>query len=147
MTCARCGTNPGTRPVCAQDWCEPCWFAFREPIIARIIIDTPSVLVRVGLDRPEHGPGMVDVECQSCGATMVAVPGETCAYCAGAWERMARWQAEKLLRAELPEADDARFLASAQAWLDRLAVGVEAGIITETQARAAWERRVIRVAA
>ena len=147
MSCARCGVQPGTVHVCAQDWCEACWFAFREPIITRVIIDVPSVLVRVGIDRPEHGPGMVDVECNACGATMVGIPGESCAYCLGAWERMARWQAEKLLRPELPDPDDARFPQSAGAWLERLTVALRAGIITETQLRAAWERRVVAVAA
>ncbi len=147
MTCARCGVNPGSRPVAAQDWCEPCWLTFRDDVTRRVITETPSTLVQRGVLRPDHGAGMAEVECLSCAATLVAVPLDPCPYCEVAWERMVQWQAEKLLRPQLPDPDDVRFLASAQAWLDRMAVGVSAGIITEAQARSAWERNVIRVAA
>ena len=149
MTCAWCGTADGTRPVLAQDVCEPCWTAFRDPIIERLIIEdhTAYTLTRDGIDRPDHGTGAAMCRCVSCDATLVAIPGDPCPYCERSWERMRTWQAEKLLRYELPDPADARFLHVAKAWLDRLGRGLEAGLISESQLRTAWERRVVRVAA
>ena len=56
---------------------------------------------------------------------------------------MLTWQRELLLDVELPEPSDRRYAQSVKAWADRLARGVEAGIVTEIDARRAWSRKVV----
>lgn len=148
MTCAWCG-QPATRTLAAQDLCDACWHGFREPILERVIIaeDISATLIRDGMSRPDHGPGFADCACVSCDATLVAVPGEPCPYCAVAWDRMRVWQAAKTLNPSLPDPHDQRYHPAVTAWLERLTVAIAAGIITEPEARSAWQRRVLRVAA
>ena len=149
MICERCNTDGAERTLAAQTICDPCWYAFRESILERVILeaDMTAALIRDGISRPDHGPGMAHCRCVSCEATLVAVPGEPCPYCDAAFERMRAWQAAKVLHPELPDPADVRHQAAISAWLERLATAVEAEIITQHQARAAWERRVLRVAA
>jgi hypothetical protein len=93
--------------------------------------------VQVGCSRPDHGPSFAECECPCCGATAVALVGSPCAYCELSLERMARWQADKLLTP--PDDHRPEIL---KAWAKRLAVAVQAEIITADEARSAWHREV-----
>jgi hypothetical protein len=73
--------------------------------------------------------------------------GEPCSWCTDALDNMRQWQAEILLRPELPDADDDRYEAAVQAWAERLGRGVRAELITESQMVAAISREVRRMAA
>lgn len=97
--------------------------------------------VEVGCYRPDHGPGYAECECPGCGATAVAVVGSPCAYCEHAKVRMLDWQAQKALTP--PES---RHSGALEAWAERLAVAVRAGIVTEDEARRAWRLEVRDVA-
>jgi hypothetical protein len=97
--------------------------------------------------RPDWAPGFADLQCDQCKATWTGPIGEPCGYCAVALENMRRWQAEKLLRPELPDPADTRRPAAIVAWARRLAVAVKAGHITRTHADAAYQRERQRTAA
>jgi hypothetical protein len=100
----------------------------------------PGIGAQVGVDRPEHGAHMADLECLACGATWVGRPGDRCAWCERADANLARWQAELLLHPELPDPADCRRVAALGAWADRLQVAVAAGLITDHQGAQALRR-------
>jgi hypothetical protein len=87
--------------------------------------------------RPDWAPGFADLQCDQCKATWTGPIGEPCGYCAVALENMRRWQADKLLRPELPDPADRQYDAALRAWIERLARGVESDLITSDQARRA----------
>lgn len=98
--------------------------------------------------RPDFGPGFADCECPACGATAVALVGSACGYCDLARERLAGWQAALTLAPPEIDRDDRRRAGVLRGWAERLAVAVEAGIVTDDEARRAWAPEVAdRVAA
>jgi hypothetical protein len=102
---------------------------------------------QTGILRPEYGDGWAELQCDECDATWVGPIGEPCNWCATALDNMRRWQAEKVLEAPEVDPEDERYDGVMVAWGKRLRVAVEAGIITEQQARTAYERATRGVAA
>jgi hypothetical protein len=149
MTGERCACGAeAVRTLCAKACCQACADAILEPTRERVIEreGLDGVVIRDGMTRPEHGPGMADCRCVSCGATMVAHVGDPCAYCAVAVEKMTGWQRQMVLDPELPDVADVRYDGACRGWAERLAVAVAAGIVTEHEARVAWRRAVRDVA-
>lgn len=93
-----------------------------------------------GALRPNWGASWADLACDRCGATWTGPIDEACAYCAIAEARLVGYQAEILLHPELPDIDDVRRACAVEAWGERLARGVHAGIVKPTQAAHAYER-------
>lgn len=96
--------------------------------------------------RPDWGPGWADLECDECAATWTGPLDEPCPWCDIAEERQRQWQGELLLAVELPDPHATNYTAAVTGWAARLRRGIEADIITEPQARRAWERSVDEVA-
>jgi hypothetical protein len=90
--------------------------------------------------RPDWGDGWADLVCDRCGAGWTGIIGEECWWCWRALERMRQWQAELTLTPPEIDADDERYVGAMEAWAERLAVAVDAEIITEAQADRAWQR-------
>ena len=90
--------------------------------------------------RPDWGDNWADLACTVCNATWTGPIGEPCAYCEWAIVNMQRWQAELLLEPDLPDRDDQRWANAVDAWADRLARAVDAGLVTAREARHAYER-------
>lgn len=85
----------------------------------------------------------LDVElvcCGECGATWHGYAEDECDWCAAAEERQRRWQAEMVLTAPDVDPEDIAFDGATRGWADRLAVAVEAELITREQAERAWRR-------
>lgn len=100
-----------------------------------------------GHAHPEYGPGHFDLACQLCGATWAGIPGDPCWWCERAAEIQIDHQIDLLLAA--PECDpaDVRYEGCMEAWVQRLRVGIEAGLITRQQAETAYTRATTRPAA
>jgi hypothetical protein len=95
---------------------------------------------QTGILRPEYGDGWAELLCDECDATWVGPIGEPCNWCATALENMRRWQAERDLTPPDIDPADERYDAVMTTWGQRLRRAVEAGRVTEQQARNAWER-------
>jgi hypothetical protein len=142
-----CG-QPATRTLAAVPYCDPCAEVVLAPIRKKVAQRTGvGYGMQVGRLRPDWGPRFADLECCLCEATWVGPIGEQCSWCADALDNMRAWQAEMLLRPELPDHDDQRYDAAVEAWAGRLGRGIAADLITEPQATAAIQREVRRVAA
>lgn len=140
-----CG-QPATRTLGSVAYCDGCYETIVAPIRERVItaeaLDGVGVRAPAGRDRPDHGPGFVELACHQCGAGWVGYIGDPCTWCQDALEHMQQWQAEILLRPELPDPGDARYEAAVQAWGERLERGVSVGLVTTQQALAALQRQV-----
>lgn len=99
-----------------------------------------SVGLPAGLYRPELGPAIRDLECNVCGATWAGIIGDACWWCQRGLEIQLEHQADLLLTAPDTDPADATYEARMGAWAERLAVGIDAGIITERQARNAAKK-------
>jgi hypothetical protein len=131
--CARCG-SPADRSLAAEWLCHVCFETVMAPIRERVILC--EGFDGVGLmDGPVFGPGAVSLRCNSCSATWIGVPMETCWWCARSLELARKWQARIVLTAPDVEATDVNYDSRMRAWLERLVVAVDAGLITETDAR------------
>jgi hypothetical protein len=95
---------------------------------------------QTGILRPEYGDGWADLTCDECDATWVGPIGEPCNWCATALDNMRKWQAEKVLEAPDVDVDDERYEGVMLGWRERLRVAVTAELISDQQARNAWER-------
>ena len=137
MTCDHCG-QPATRTLCAETLCHQCAETILQPIRYRVGLTGSGMLA--GIYRPEYGPGVADLECGACGATWVGVVGDPCTWCEDRAENQRRWQAELVLQAPLHDRDDPRRRAALEAWAQRLATAVQAGIIDRHEADRAWKR-------
>lgn len=137
--CSACG-EPGYRNVAARGYCRR-HFAALLATFDPAVFEMRGFGVQAGPPRPDHGAGFMELECVVCGAGWVGELLDPCPWCMASLERMARWQAERLLDPDLPDPDDRRFDGARRAWAERLARGVEVGLITERQARRAWARR------
>jgi hypothetical protein len=136
-----CG-RPADRLLASNAYCQGCLDAVLGPI-------RKAVARRTGIGygeqhgplRPDWGPRYAELQCCFCEAGWVGPVGEQCSWCDEALENMRRWQAEILMRPELPDHDDARYPDAVIAWMERLARGVVAELITEQQALAAVKRQ------
>ncbi|HWL44131.1 MAG TPA: hypothetical protein VNQ73_14410 [Ilumatobacter sp.] len=136
--CSTCGAagvlNLGTRGYCTTHASE----------ILRSF--DPSVWslrgrwIQTGCLRPDHGPGYAECECPACGAGAVVLVGSRCAYCEVIREKLAVWQASRVLTPPDCDIDDARRPAALEAWAERMVTAAEAGIITASEAHRAWDR-------
>jgi hypothetical protein len=146
--CRDCG-DPAERTVGAVALCISCADEILDPIRARVIeaATLDGAGYQIGVLRPEFGRHAADLECCSCRASWVGVPGEPCGWCERRRNAAVIEQSELVLRSSLPEPSDARFGAAAAAWAERLAVAVRAGIITEGEARGVFGQAVPDVAA
>jgi hypothetical protein len=103
--------------------------------------------MQAGPLRPDWGPGWADLQCDRCDAQWTGRIGEPCWWCERTLELMRAEQVERSLRAPEIAVDDERYERAMIAWGKRLRELVAADVITETQARTAWERQAKRVAA
>lgn len=93
-----------------------------------------------GAQCPGYGPHVEELRCNACGATWAGVAGDPCGWCVDRLERQQEHQAELLLRPPSVDTDDIAHGTRMDAWIDRMAVGIDAGLITEAEAQAAWRR-------
>jgi len=99
---------------------------------------------QVGPLATDYGPGWADLRCDQCGATWTGRINTACPWCD---ERIKwQWEEQRQLVLTLPELDpdDRTYDAVMGAWLDRMTIAVEAGIIDREEARRAWDRGVQR---
>ncbi len=140
--CSACGA-PGVRNLGTQGYCASHLSAFYAKISAEAW-DGRGVGLLAGRHRPDHGPEFFDLCCSSCSATWVGALFEPCSWCERHLVRQREHQADLLLTPLLPDVDDARYTTAVKAWAERLARGVEAGIVTEHEARRVLHRRGVR---
>lgn len=140
--CSTCGAA-GVRNVYAAGYCgahlNELYRTFRPEVWGGL-----GIGLQAGPRRPDFGPEYVDVECSACGATWIGPLFEACPWCADALERMRQRQAVLLLNAELPDPADVRYDGAVKAWGERLARGVDAGLISEHEARQVLHHRGVR---
>ena len=143
--CSRCGT-PGVRNIAASAFCgthlTELFDTFDPSIWAANGVGLPR-----GLERPEYGPGNADLTCVACGASWVAVPGDPCPFCGRSRELLAEHQRSLLIRPPDIDAKHQSYDTVMMAWGERLKRAVDAGVLTRTQAQAAWRRGVGHAAA
>jgi hypothetical protein len=94
--------------------------------------------------REEYGANHAELTCDACEASWVGPIGEVCAWCLASEDNQRRWQADKTLTPPGVERDDEGYEGAMTAWAKRMAVAVEADIITRAQAQAARRREVAR---
>ena len=126
-------------------WCEQCYALVTAPMRERVA--TPDGLNPfAGICR---GPGYWDAElhvyakhCDTCkaGTWSVHDGDEHCWHCHRAYLRVIDDRRDQAATPPDIDPDDATYEAVVGAWIDRLTIAVEAGLITTTQARIAWER-------
>jgi len=134
----RCGAE-ATRTLGRFPHCEDC----ADDVIERCrMLSAPEgVGVGVpGLARSEYGRRAFDLRCSLCGAGWVGAAFEPCWWCERALARLQADQRERLLWPELPDREDRHRPAALRSWAGRLARGVRAELITEAEARAAFDR-------
>lgn len=144
VICGRCNAEPATIPMAITYWCAECW----SELQTRTIL--PEGFDGVGREitpRPDWGPQYRDLECSECAATWVGPLLEPCPYCAGLFERSVAEQKTLVLRPDLPDVGNPRRTTAERAWAERLAVAVQAGTVTEREARYALDRLVMPNAA
>lgn len=125
--CNTCGA-PAVRDLGAESFCAShlgnLYRSFQSPVFSEC-----------GLGLPGHTTDDHDLKCVRCDATWYGIAGEECAYCINAYMAQLEWQATLLLRAPEVDPDDATWHDRMAAWVERLKRGVEAGLITDQQAR------------
>lgn len=78
--------------------------------------------------------------CDACGAQWDRQEGDECRWCADLLQNMQQWHAEQSLQAPDVDPDDITYDGVMRGWAERLAVAVEAGLITRQKAETAWKR-------
>lgn len=132
-TCHRCHLRPGTESVAVQWWCTPCWDEFRDRIRAK------GLGMQIGPTRDDWGPGWYPLQCSACEATWTGRPFEHCPWCHLRRERTRQEQRQLTLAGPDLDPDDERYDHASLAWRTRLEVAVKAELITEREARNAWD--------
>jgi hypothetical protein len=139
-----CG-QPATRTLGATPYCDECAEQVLGPIRQKVAQrDGVGFGEQHGKRRPDWGFSYAELKCNMCGATWVGPLHERCSWCEDALDHMRAWQAEILLRPELPDRDDQRYDDAIQAWCGRLGRGIQAELITEQQAALAVQREARR---
>lgn len=141
--CSECGER-GVKNLLTRGYCADHLSALLATFGSGVGHPGPSIGVCWGLPQPAHGAGYWELRCLACGATWTGRPGEPCDWCERADENLRRWQAELLLRPELPDTADKRRADSLEAWCDRLRRGIDAGLISDYQAESALRRELER---
>ena len=140
--CTRCGLpgikNLGTAGYCAEHL-RQLYERFSPDVFA-----LAGVGLQSGPLRPEWGPGVADLECNSCGAGWTGHVGEACWYCERMRAVMATHQADILTKEPDVDPADARYEAIMLAWGERLRRAVEAGVLDKSKAAAVWRKAVTR---
>lgn len=90
--------------------------------------------------RPDYGSGVAYLECDQCRASWVGEIDMPCPWCEKALERMRQWAGEDALRPPEVDPDDIRYDDRMAAWAGRVRRAVEAGLVTEAQAVAAFKK-------
>ena len=143
-TCHKCG-SAGVRDVGAQGYCGTHLAALYSTFDPMVFVDG-GVGLPDGQLRPEYGPAIEDLKCCRCGATWCGVAGDACGWCQRSLERQRDHQAELVLQPSDVDPDDVTMPARFEGWRRRLAVAVEAELISATKAENAWRRAVDRLA-
>lgn len=121
-----CGVE-AVRTLGTIAYCGDCVEAILRPLMAsRGIAIAPY---------PEYGDGWYELRCRTCEAGWVGLDGDRCAWCATREQNTVIDQADVVT-----QPPDNRSADALTAWRGRLKRAVEAGIITDTQARHAFER-------
>ena len=138
-------TKPAVSSMGSQVFCEDHFEALMAPIRARVFTqpDMHGVGRQRGPLRAEYGPLVAELECTTCQAQWVGPLGDPCEWCKQHRQAMIDGQAQRLLR---PPDLDAHNETARAAWLARLIVGIDAGVITKDDARLAYNRQVQRAA-
>jgi hypothetical protein len=122
----KCGTV-AVRTLGTIAYCGDCVEAILRPLMAsRGVAIAPY---------PEYGPGWYELKCRTCEAGWVGIDGDACSWCA---IREAATVVDQ--GAVVTQPPDNRTPEALTAWRGRLKRAVEAGVITEMQARYAFER-------
>lgn len=160
--CVGCD-GPPTRTLGRYPYCQDCADEVLDDIRARALARTGvGIGVSTGRHRPEYGRRIFDLTCSACSATWSGEPSMPCPWCERALERQVADQRQMLLDPAWLHGDDGdprydglsdvdklvwdrtrnqvRGADSLTAWAERLARGVQCGLITETEARAAFDR-------
>ena len=140
--CTRCGLpgikNLGTVGYCAEHL-RQLYERFSPDVFA---------LAGVGLQngplRPEWGPGVADLECNSCGAGWTGLVGEACWWCERSRSVLIQHQADRLVEAPNVDPSAERYEPEMLAWRARLLGAVEVGVLEKARAASAWRRAVTR---
>lgn len=135
--------EPGYRNLAAHGYC---WTHYADMLAGYdpASFDLDGFAIPCGRLRPDHGQHYADCRCIACGATWVALPGESCPWCERRRELRDEHQRELLLAAPDVETGDHDHDRRLKAWAERMARGVAAGLVTEAEARRAWAREVAR---
>lgn len=143
----RCGA-PGAHPAGTVDLCPICFDRLLGDVRARHVAEIGSVGFgrQDGPVRPDWGPGWAELRCTVCDATWTGIVGEDCGYCIRFLEIAQDAQRAVLLRPELPD-EPTRRADALRTWAHRLRDAVAADLVTDWEARAAWDRQVRRHAA
>lgn len=125
-----------TRSIGTVGYCDACAEELLAPMRARIFADECGVGcgVQRGLRRPDYGRNWAELACNVCPATWVGLLGETCDWCIVRLSKQHLEQRKLLLRPSLPDRADTHRSTAVKAWLQRLARGVDAELITSTEA-------------
>lgn len=138
--CVECA-GPGVRNLGTNGYCG----AHLSQLYSRfdpLVFGLHGVMVQSGKMRPDFGPAFADCVCIACGATEVAIVGESCAWCLRGHEIVLAWQIEILLRRPDVDSGDQRYSSAIDAWAERLARAVLAGVVDRHVARRVLEREV-----
>ena len=138
--CTECG-GPGVRNLGTKGYCG----AHLSELYSRfdpVVFGLHGIMVQAGKMRPDWGPAFCDVECIACGATAVGIVGEHCWWCRRSHEIVCEWQAEIVLRRPDIDPTDERYATAVDAWAERLARAVLAGVVDRHVARRVLEREV-----
>jgi hypothetical protein len=151
-TCARCPAQ-AVRTLGMAALCGDCVERILAPIRARVAEYDERDRVRAawqgygvqrGVLRPEYGPRDAELACDQCAAEWVGIPGAACWWCWDRNEKLIGWHIEAVLTPPDYDPDDRSYDAVMGAWVDRMAIAIEAGLITREEATRAYERRARR---
>jgi hypothetical protein len=125
--------NPGYRNVGMVGYCA-------DHLAELYATFDPSHFGVIGYGLPD-GPWQ---RCIRCGATWDGHIGQACRWCWTEYDSLLRLSAEAVLVPPDIDRDDKRHPDALAAWAKRLAVAVQAELITEQDARTAMKREAIR---
>jgi len=138
--CSTCGA-PGVKNLGTKGYCA----AHLTDLYRMFDVEVwngRGIGLQAGPRRPDHGPEFAELECAVCSATWVGTLFEPCGWCEHTIDAMRAGQVRLLLNPELPDVDDVRHDGAIRGWGERLARGVEAGLITDAAAMQAWRKVV-----
>ena len=126
--CDTCG-QPGHRNIGARGYCA-------NHLAELYATFDPSHFGVIGYGLPD-GPWQ---RCIRCGATWDGHIGQACRWCWSEYDSLLRLSVEAVLTPPDVDHDDKRHPDALAAWAKRLAVAVQAELITEQDARTAMKR-------